>query len=531
MRLHAMNLDQGMPRCSVALLRTAAGRASRLAKVLAIALTGVTLAGCFEDPMAASDANQVGSGTSVAATVENRAPVLTGTPQATVAAGGAYSFAPQFSDPDGDALLFSIQNAPAWVTFDTATGLLAGRPAAGNVGTFSNIIISASDGVLITSLPAFSIQVTAATTTTPPSTTNSAPVISGVPATTATVGTAYAFQPSASDAEGNTLTFSIVGKPAWAVFSTATGRLSGSPTAVGTFTGIRISVSDGTTTVSLPTFSIVVSAVANRAPVISGTPSTTIAAGTAYSFQPTASDADGNALGFSITNKPAWATFSTTTGRLSGTPTAAAVHSGIVISVSDGKVTTSLPAFTLTVTAPANRAPTISGSASTSIAVGSAYSFTPVAADADGDTLTFSIANKPTWATFNTLTGSLTGTPTGADVGTSAGITITVSDGKTTTTLAAFSISVTQIATGSATLSWVAPTQNTDGTALTNLSGYRIYYGTSAGALTQSVDIPSVGISTYVIGNLSPATWYFAVKAVAGGVESDLSNIATKTIT
>jgi hypothetical protein len=508
------------------------GRASRLAMAFVMIVASVALSGCNEETAAAtSSAAPSTSGVPVATTAENRAPLISGAAPATVVAGSAYSFKPQASDPDGDALTFSIQNAPSWVSFDTATGVLAGLPAAASVGTYSNVVISVSDGVLIATLPAFSIQVTAATTPAPTPTTNTPPVISGVPSTTATVGSAYAFQPSASDAEGNNLTFSIAGKPAWASFSTSTGRLAGTPTATGTFTGIRISVSDGTTSVSLPTYSIVVKAVANRAPVISGAPSTSVAAGTAYSFQPTASDADGNTLGFSIANKPSWASFSTTTGRLSGTPTTAAVHSGIVISVSDGTVTTSLPAFTLTVTGVANRAPTISGSPATSIAVGATYSFSPVTNDADGDALTFTIANKPAWASFSTTTGRLSGSPAAGDVGTFSGVTISVSDGKTSTALAAFSISVTQVATGSATLSWVAPTQNTDGSALTNLSGYRIYYGTSAGSLTQSVDLPSAGIQTYMLGNLSPGTWYFAVKAVAGGVESDLSNVASKTIT
>ena len=116
------------------------------------------------------------------------------------------------------------------------------------------------------------------------------------------------------------------------------------------------------------------------------------------------------------------------------------------------------------------------------------------------------------------------------NVGTFSGITITVSDGKTTTALAAFSISVTQIATGSATLSWTAPTRYTDGSTLSNLTGYRIYYGTNSSSLTQSVDIDNASISTYVLGNLSPATWYFAIKAIANGAESDFSNVASKTI-
>src|SRR4051812_11525067 len=71
-----------------------------------------------------------------------------------------------------------------------------------------------------------------------------------------------------------------------------------------------------------------------------------------------------------------------------------------------------------------NSAPTVSGSASAAATVGKAYSFKPTAADADKDTVTFTIANKPSWATFNAATGLLSGTPTGADVGTFAGIEI-----------------------------------------------------------------------------------------------------------
>ncbi len=87
------------------------------------------------------------------------------------------------------------------------------------------------------------------------------------------------------------------------------------------------------------------------------------------------------------------------------------------------------------------------------------------------------------------------------------------------------------VGSGTATLSWSAPTENTDGSALTDLTGYRIYYGTDADALTESVNIDTVGITTYVVSNLGTGTWYFAIKAYnAAGVESDLSNTASKTI-
>jgi hypothetical protein len=106
-----------------------------------------------------------------------------------------------------------------------------------------------------------------------------------------------------------------------------------------------------------------------------------------------------------------------------------------------------------------------------------------------------------------------------------------VSDGKAVTGLPAFAIAVTQISTGVASLSWTPPTQNTDGSSLVNLAGYRIYYGSSASSLTQVVDVNSAGIVDYVIENLGSGSHYFAVKAFASnGAESELSAVASKTI-
>lgn len=86
--------------------------------------------------------------------------------------------------------------------------------------------------------------------------------------------------------------------------------------------------------------------------------------------------------------------------------------------------------------------------------------------------------------------------------------------------------------TGGVTLSWEAPTSNTNDTPLTDLAGYRIYYGYSATDLSQTVDITSVGIQTYVLDDLPSGTWYFAVMAInSSGDESALSNIVQKTIT
>jgi archaellum component FlaF (FlaF/FlaG flagellin family) len=84
---------------------------------------------------------------------------------------------------------------------------------------------------------------------------------------------------------------------------------------------------------------------------------------------------------------------------------------------------------------------------------------------------------------------------------------------------------------GTATLTWTAPTTNTDGTPVTQLSGYHIYYGNSPGALTQSITVSGATTTSYEITGLSSGTWYFAVAAdAADGTESAQSNVGSKTI-
>ena len=270
----------------------------------------------------------------------------------------------------------------------------------------------------------------------------------------------------------------------------------------------------------------------NQPPVISGTPSGHATVGATYAFVPAASDPEGASLSFSILNKPPWASFSASTGRLSGTPTAAAegVHVDIVIRVSDGKLTAALAPFAIEV-GPANSAPTIAGTPPTAAREGQAYEFRPAAADADGDSLTFTIANRPSWAAFDAQTGRLFGTPGTGTVGTYRDVTIRVSDGKLVATLPLFSIAVEQTSLGSATLSWVAPTLRVDGTPLGNLAGYRIRYGTAPGSYTQQLQIPNPGITSCVIENLPAGTYYFvAIAYDSGGLESEHSAVVSKTI-
>jgi hypothetical protein len=285
------------------------------------------------------------------------------------------------------------------------------------------------------------------------------------------------------------------------------------------------------------------SSIAEAAPSISGTPKTFIRVNSWYSWVPTARDpaVPSSQLRFSIVNKPAWAQFSVYTGRLEGvTPRTAGTWSNIRITVRSSTGTATLPASSIQVATgtpgsgtPTNRAPVLSGTPATSVVAGSAYSFRPTGSDPEGRALTWSISNRPAWATFSTTSGALTGTPTSSNVATYSNIVISASDGTNRTSLPAFNIAVNSPGTGSgsATLSWTPPTRNTNGTTLTNLAGYRIYYGTSPSTLTRTVTLNNAGLTRYVVGDLSAATWYFSIRAyTSSGSESANSNTVSKVV-
>lgn len=131
-----------------------------LSQALAVLTLTAALAGCGGG---SSDADTTGSTAAVSGTAATT-PTVSGTPAATVAVNDRYSFQPTVANPTGTPLSFSIQNKPVWATFGESTGEISGTPAASDAGQYSNIVITASDGTTTSGLPAFSIQVTPAST-------------------------------------------------------------------------------------------------------------------------------------------------------------------------------------------------------------------------------------------------------------------------------------------------------------------------------------------------------------------------------
>ena len=206
---------------------------------------------------------------------------------------------------------------------------------------------------------------------------------------------------------------------------------------------------------------------------------------------------------------------------------------------------------------------TISGTPASTVAVAQSYSFQPGAKDTVNSRIKFYIYNKPVWAQFDPITGRLWGTPNRRDVGTYTDISIRLIDWYGYVSTPTFSITVVNgsvastvpppvthpvpppvttppvthpapppvSSTNNAVLDWTPPTENNDGTVLTNLAGYKVHYGTSPTQLTQVINLPNPGLASYVVENLGTGKWYFAVTSYATtGEESSQSGVVSASI-
>ncbi len=401
--------------------------------------------------------------------------------------------------------------------------------------------------------------------------------ISGTPRTSVDAGDYYRFKPSVSGFRESKLKFSIKRKPSWATFVPSTGALKGTPTEndVGRYARISITATDGNKSATLDSFTVRVNSSGGGGSGGSddddggsgsgggsggggsggggsgggsGTADTTIAVGEAYASEAQVRNLNTKKVSFKIRNKPSWMWFTRSGGRLKGTPEASDVgfYDNILIIADDGRNQERFGPFSLEVVGSGgggsgggggggggggNTAPVISGSPPSSVLQDTAYSFTPSASDADGDSLTFSVSGLPSWASFRRSDGRISGRPGSSDIGIHGNIVITVSDGTAESRLGPFDILVDQAGTGSVTLQWSPPTRNTDGSRLRDLAGYRIDWGLSNRGFTNSVTVNNAGLSSYVVEDLPTGNYMFAIAAInSSGVASGRSNTARRTV-
>jgi len=340
------------------------------------------------------------------------APVIDSSAITTAIQGELYTYQVVAADADGDDLTYRLTAAPDGMTV-SATGLISWTP--GNDVSAAAVTIVVSDGVL-DAQQSFDISVTS---------TNDAPVFTSTPVVTATEDTLYTYPVTATDADGNTLTYRLVTHPDGMTIDAASGVISWTPGEGVTSAAVVVEASDGLEPVT-QSFEITVTAV-NDAPVIAESSLTlTTDEDNTGTVTVNATDEDSTELSWSVSVEPEHGTASVADGLVIYTPEEDFNGSdSLTVEVSDGDKADTVQ-INVTVNA-ANDAPEITSEANTEATEDEVYSYTVVASDVDGDSLTYSLTVSPEDMIIDATTGAISWTP--EEGVSSAAVSVVVSDG------------------------------------------------------------------------------------------------------
>jgi uncharacterized repeat protein (TIGR01451 family) len=255
-------------------------------------------------------------------------------------------------------------------------------------------------------------SVSESTSIAPADTPNQAPVLSPLSDQTLTLGDTLSITVSATDADGDNLSFSLGSPLSGATIDASSGEWTWTPGTTGTFNQTISVADDGLPPLSdEQTISITVNPV-NQAPILENLGNQAIALGNTLNFTASAADPDGNHLTFSLDNAPAGATIDANSGIFTWTPDTADTFNVTVIVTDDGVIPlTDQETLTITVSQSDQAPPVLNEIGNQAVSLGSPFSLTASATDSDGDNLTFSLDNAPTGATIEANTGRFNWTP------------------------------------------------------------------------------------------------------------------------
>jgi hypothetical protein len=365
-----------------------------------------------------------------------------------------FSYDPQWTDSEGDALTFRAENLPEWI--DAASyatlGILNGRPTLGDVGNSYLIRLAASDGWAESAPVEFTLTVT-----------NNQPEVSlslrvngaNVPnpqqgSIQVNEGDTVQISLAGSDADGDVLEYLLSPVPVGANWNSQTGQLNWltDNRAVGSHT-LQLGVSDGAAEVSAGSITLEVFNTNNPPQITNTSLPRRLVAGQNVNLSISAIDPDLDHLdkGVYINDKPEALTLSAQslppglnlasgTGQISGSPTGAAgSRYDTVFTVTDRSTAQSSRTHSFTINTPPQITRALTGCTLNNdalicdLAEGTLFNATLAASDGDQDAMTYSAINRPAWLNLNPGTGLLSGTPGNADVTASYVWTIQVSDG------------------------------------------------------------------------------------------------------
>jgi hypothetical protein len=333
----------------------------------------------------------------------NRAPLVGNPGDQSDAEGDAVSLALSATDPDGDSLTWSASGLPSGLSIDPDTGTISGTVGFAAAGMYSVTVSVVDDGT-----PSLGDDATFTWTV---SGTNQAPNLGGIADRTDAEGDGVSLALSASDPDGDDLTWSATGLPGGLSIDPDTGRISGtvSYTAAGVHTVTVAVTDDGDPSLGdEDTFTWTI-ADTNRAPIVAdpGAQTTTVDAPAALTL--IASDPDGDDLTWSISGLPPGLTSSG--GSISGTPTTAGSWTVTITATDDGDPQLSGQAsFVWTIEGLTSGGPDLTALPNRYDQVGDIVGFTASATHPDGEPLSWSATGLPPGISVDPETGEVSGT-------------------------------------------------------------------------------------------------------------------------
>ena len=244
----------------------------------------------------------------------------------------------------GDTLTYSASGLPAGASFNTASRRFSWTPTYSQSGSYT-VTFSVDDGTGAGGTDSETITITV-------NNVNRAPVLAAVGNKSVNANSNLSFTLSATDADSDTITYSATGLPSGATLSSSTGTFSWTPTISQEGRhDVTFNISDGNAGVDSDAITITVTNT-NRAPIIAGPGNKKVAANSTLSFTLKVVDPDGDTISYSAIGLPLGATFNSSTGVFSWTPTADQIGSySVTLNVDDGNSATDTRTITITVRA------------------------------------------------------------------------------------------------------------------------------------------------------------------------------------
>jgi len=396
----------------------------------------------------------------------------------------ATSFTPVIGAGGTGSLSYSVSpTLPSGLSMASSTGAITGTPTAASSATSYTVTVTDTNGATATA--SFSLTVNAAITAT-----------QAIASTTLTQNhTTTPFVPVTGAGGTGTLNYSVSPTlPAGLSYSTTTGAITGNPTATSTATTYTVTVTDANSATATATFSLTVNSAVAATQAVTSTTLTQNHAATA--FTPVTGSGGTSPLSYSVSpTLPGGLSYSTTTGAITGIPTATVTATTYTVTVTDANSATATATFSLTVNLAVTA--TTAGATTTLTDNVAATSFTPVRGSGGTGTLSYGVSPAlPSGLSYSTTTGAITGTPTATSTATTYTVTVTDNNGATAT--ATFSLMIVVVPTTAVVSAVSTPYGSTAGIVVTATEAG------SAGAVTGGV--VTFGTAGSVGGSFSPAT-------------------------